>query len=245
MRARLPLALAEFVMFVLKQGWSAFPGALLLAGLIISDRIWQPHWPIARFDALLIYALALQALFLATGMESWREARVIALFHLTGTPGLGEFVAFCVELTQRLQNPQDYNINPNLFSASKAADISKLFGSALMGGKMETVFDTAAEAAGFQIALWEVVYETGSSYDMASGSFKAWGFDNNAALSAAVNDKAKDYLDGMANAPMPVLLFLENDDYQDLVTVVPLPAAGFLLAFGVAGLGLAGRRKKA
>ncbi|WP_120504222.1 DUF817 domain-containing protein [Sulfitobacter mediterraneus] len=85
MRARLPLALAEFVMFVLKQGWAAFPGALLLAGLIISDRIWQPHWPIARFDALLIYALALQALFLATGMESWREARVIALFHLTGT----------------------------------------------------------------------------------------------------------------------------------------------------------------
>lgn len=167
------------------------------------------------------------------------------MFHLTGTPGLGEFVAFCVELTQRLQNPQDYNINPNLFSASKAADISKLFGSALMGGKMETVFDTAAEAAGFQIALWEVVYETGSSYDMASGSFKAWGFDNNAALSAAVNDKAKDYLDGMANAPMPVLLFLENDDYQDLVTVVPLPAAGFLLAFGLAGLGLAGRRKKA
>ncbi|WP_051584134.1 DUF817 domain-containing protein [Sulfitobacter mediterraneus] len=85
MRARLPLALAEFVMFVLKQGWAAFPGALLLAGLIISDRIWQPNWPIARFDALLIYALALQALFLATGMESWREARVIALFHLTGT----------------------------------------------------------------------------------------------------------------------------------------------------------------
>lgn len=85
MRARLPLALAEFVMFVLKQGWAAFPGALLLAGLIISDRIWQPDWPIARFDALLIYALALQVLFLATGMESWREARVIALFHLTGT----------------------------------------------------------------------------------------------------------------------------------------------------------------
>ena len=85
MRARLPLALAEFVMFVLKQGWAAFPGALLLAGLIISDRVWQADWPIARFDALLIYALGLQVLFITTGMESWREARVIALFHLTGT----------------------------------------------------------------------------------------------------------------------------------------------------------------
>lgn len=167
------------------------------------------------------------------------------LFHLTGTPGLGEFVAFCVELTQQLNNPQDYNVNPGLFSAAKVADISKLFGSALMGGTMENVFDTAAEAAGFQIALWEVVYETGSSYDMAAGSFKASGFGSNTALNDAVNDKAAEYLGGMANASMPQLLFLENDEYQDIVTVVPLPAAGFLLAFGIAGLGLAGRRKKA
>ena len=62
------------------------------------------------------------------------------MFHLKGTGGLGEFVAFCVELTQRLQNPQDYDVNPALFSASKTADISKLFGSALNGGgTMETV----------------------------------------------------------------------------------------------------------
>lgn len=85
MRARLPHVLSELVMFTLKQGWAALFGALLLMGLIVSDRIWQPGWPLARYDALLIYALALQALFLLTGMESWREAKVIALFHLTGT----------------------------------------------------------------------------------------------------------------------------------------------------------------
>lgn len=85
MRARLPAPIAEFVMFGLKQGWAAIFGGMLLIGLIVSSRIWQPGWPIARYDALLIYALALQGLFLATGMESWREARVILLFHLTGT----------------------------------------------------------------------------------------------------------------------------------------------------------------
>lgn len=85
MRARLPGPVAEFVMFGLKQGWAALFGGLLLIALILTSRIWQPDWPIARYDALLIYALALQALFLATGMESWREARVILLFHLTGT----------------------------------------------------------------------------------------------------------------------------------------------------------------
>ncbi|UWQ26141.1 DUF817 domain-containing protein [Leisingera aquaemixtae] len=85
MRARLPLAAAEFIMFTLKQGWAAIFGILLLAGLIFTGWIWQPEWPLARYDALLIYALALQGLLLAVGMESWREVRVILLFHLTGT----------------------------------------------------------------------------------------------------------------------------------------------------------------
>lgn len=84
-RARLPHALGELVMFTLKQGWAALFGGLLLVGLILSDRLWQDSWPLARYDALLAYALGLQALFLITGMESWREARVIFLFHLTGT----------------------------------------------------------------------------------------------------------------------------------------------------------------
>lgn len=85
MRIRLPHALAELVMFGLKQGWASLFGAMLLIGLILSDRLWQADWPLARYDALLLYALALQALFLATGLESWREARVILLFHVTGT----------------------------------------------------------------------------------------------------------------------------------------------------------------
>lgn len=85
MRARLPLAASEFVMFTLKQGWAAVFGTLLLAGLIVTGWVWQPGWTLARYDALLIYALALQALLLASGMESWREVRVILLFHLTGT----------------------------------------------------------------------------------------------------------------------------------------------------------------
>ncbi|WP_235899847.1 DUF817 domain-containing protein [Tritonibacter aquimaris] len=85
MRAQLPFYVAEFVMFVLKQGWAAIFGILLLAGLIVTDLIWQDSWAIARYDALLIYALLLQVFLLLTGMESWREVRVIFLFHLTGT----------------------------------------------------------------------------------------------------------------------------------------------------------------
>lgn len=85
MRAHLPLVAAEFIMFTLKQGWAAIFGILLLGGMIVTGWIWQADWVMARYDALLIYALALQALLLASGMESWREVRVILLFHLTGT----------------------------------------------------------------------------------------------------------------------------------------------------------------
>ncbi|MGR3503623.1 DUF817 domain-containing protein [Pseudaestuariivita sp.] len=84
-RARLPHALAELVLFVLKQGWAALFGGLLLIGLLVSDALWQDGWRIARYDALLIYAIALQALFLLLRLETLAEAKVILLFHLTGT----------------------------------------------------------------------------------------------------------------------------------------------------------------
>lgn len=85
MRARLPYGVAEFVMFVLKQGWAALFGGLMLIGIMLTKAIWQADWPLTRYDALVIYAVALQAGFLWLKLESWAEARVILLFHLTGT----------------------------------------------------------------------------------------------------------------------------------------------------------------
>lgn len=84
-RARLPFALAEFVMFVLKQGWACLFGGLLLAVIIATRLVWQPDWPLQRYDFLFLFAIATQALFLWAKLETWEEARVILLFHLTGT----------------------------------------------------------------------------------------------------------------------------------------------------------------
>ncbi|MCR8723037.1 DUF817 domain-containing protein [Frigidibacter sp. SLM-1] len=72
-------------MFVLKQGWAALFGILLLVGLLASKALWQPGWPVARYDALVLYAIGLQVLFLWARLETLAEARVILLFHLTGT----------------------------------------------------------------------------------------------------------------------------------------------------------------
>ena len=84
-RARLPYALAELVMFVLKQGWACLFGGLLLVAIIGTKLVWQPDWPLHRYDALFVFAIATQAAFLWFRLETWEEARVILLFHLTGT----------------------------------------------------------------------------------------------------------------------------------------------------------------
>ena len=84
-RILLPLWAVEAVLFVLKMGWAALFGGLLLLAIIGSKLIWQADWPIARYDALVVFAVATQALFLWKGLETWEEARVILLFHITGT----------------------------------------------------------------------------------------------------------------------------------------------------------------
>ena len=84
-RAALPPSIAEMVMFVLKQGWACLFGALLLLALLLTDWVWRDGWALRRYDALFLIALGLQAAFLACRLETWEEARVILLFHLTGT----------------------------------------------------------------------------------------------------------------------------------------------------------------
>jgi len=84
-RRRLPPWLVELVMFTLKQGWAALFGGLILLALLVTRAVWQPGWPLARYDFLVLFALATQALFLWARLETWEEAKVIALFHLTGT----------------------------------------------------------------------------------------------------------------------------------------------------------------
>nr|WP_321508076.1 DUF817 domain-containing protein [uncultured Celeribacter sp.] len=85
LRTRLPHSLTELIMFTVKMGWASLFGGLLLIAMLVTNGIWNDAWPIARYDALLAYALALQILFLLFRLETLDEAKVILLFHLTGT----------------------------------------------------------------------------------------------------------------------------------------------------------------
>ncbi|MEO1329991.1 MAG: DUF817 family protein [Pseudomonadota bacterium] len=81
-----PARLAALALgFAARQASAALFGILLLALIVLSRAAWPEAPAIARYDALFAAALALQALLIATRLETWDEARVILIFHLTGT----------------------------------------------------------------------------------------------------------------------------------------------------------------
>ena len=84
-RGHLPPYVRGVVVFILKQGWAALFGGVFLAALIITRLIWQDDWLLSRNDALVMIAVCVQALMLAFHLETWDEAKVIFLFHVTGT----------------------------------------------------------------------------------------------------------------------------------------------------------------
>lgn len=84
-RAHLPTGLADLLMFILKQGWACLFGFLMLGGLLVTDRFWPDDAPLHRYDLLFLYALSIQIGFLIFKLETLQEAKVILLFHLTGT----------------------------------------------------------------------------------------------------------------------------------------------------------------
>lgn len=79
--AALPPGLAEFLLFGLKQAWACLFGGLI----IVTKLVWQPDWPLHRYDALFLMALAIQVTFLKLKMETFEEAKVILIYHLVGT----------------------------------------------------------------------------------------------------------------------------------------------------------------
>ena len=75
----------EFLLFGLKQAWACLFGGAMVFLLVATHLFWPAHAPIARYDFLVIAALAIQVAMLALKLEHWDEAAVILVFHLVGT----------------------------------------------------------------------------------------------------------------------------------------------------------------
>jgi uncharacterized membrane protein YoaT (DUF817 family) len=85
LKPRLPVFAYEFIAFGLKMAWAALFAGLMLALLIATKLVWQPGWPLPRYDFLLGAAVLMQIAMLAFRLETPREALVVLIYHVVGT----------------------------------------------------------------------------------------------------------------------------------------------------------------
>ncbi|MGL4397204.1 MAG: DUF817 family protein, partial [Hyphomicrobium sp.] len=78
-------AVYEFVRFGIKQAWACLFGALMLGLLIATHYLYPRDAILARYDALVLAAVAIQIVMIWTRLETWEEAKVILVFHIVGT----------------------------------------------------------------------------------------------------------------------------------------------------------------
>ena len=77
--------LYEFLRFGVKQAWACLFGGVMIA-LLVATHLWYPRdAALPRYDFLVFASLALQAILLATRLETIGEAKVIFMFHIVGT----------------------------------------------------------------------------------------------------------------------------------------------------------------
>ena len=153
--------------------------------------------------------------------------------------GGATFETYCVDLYQTIAFNTPYSDYVNVggghvFANSHAyADLGRLYGVA------GSILDAVHEAA-FQMAVWEIAYETSGAYGLGSGvaSFSA---------SAGATLLASGWLASIANAPAgPGIGVFESRTHQDVIYApVPEPETYLMMALGLAGLGAVSRRRKA
>lgn len=153
------------------------------------------------------------------------------------------FIAYCIEPNQqngRAGFARDYYVDS--FSGVQAQRLQALFSTEY--AQLNTYTDKAA----FQVAVWEIMRETGGSLDASTGSFFVLGND---AASTQVTALANTFIATAASYNGPALYSLtrlNNGSLQDLITAVPLnpvpePETYAMLLAGLGVVGLIARRR--
>lgn len=160
------------------------------------------------------------------------------------------FDAFCVDLAQNVYTGQhlydavDPGLVPNHtvqgMGAERAARLAELWGRVIGDNAVASVLNNNTKRAAFQLAVWEIVYESDvdySSYDVTSGNGV---FYSSLVAGNATANQANAWLNVIdGSGPSVVLAGMRHTGspatHQDfIVRVVPAPAAALL---GVLGLG--------
>lgn len=169
-------------------------------------------------------------------------------FNMTNADTGESFLAYCIDLLTSISFGNSYSYD--FFDPDTRLPGSDIVSNlqALYSGNYAGV-DTRNESVAFQMAIWEIAYETDASagLNVGTGSF---GVSSN---STETNTLANQYLGNLDFSSEKYLLTFWDGEAgrrhgQDLVSAqpIPLPASAFLLLGGLGGLAaMRNRRKKA
>jgi hypothetical protein len=151
---------------------------------------------------------------------------------LNGGPS---FVSYCVDLYQHVSFGTLYPEytapgTSHTFSNSRAyADLGRLYATVGAG------VDTSVEEAAFQIAVWEIAYETDpGAYALGAGVAQ---FSGGSASPAALS-LASSWLGALGDGPGREIAVIESSLHQDVIFApVPEPSSVALLLAGLVATG--------
>jgi hypothetical protein len=157
----------------------------------------------------------------------------------TWTPDLTT-LSYCVDLHQSVGNGNRYEVD--LQSATAKGENYR--NAAWLMHQFSSTANTAAQKAGLQLAIWEVVYDS-TSIDLDSGRFSVQSTGSNSYANA------QSYLNELALVP-DISLVTGLDRYvvaysptkQDMMIATPIPTAVWLFGSGLIGLLGFGRRSR-
>jgi hypothetical protein len=159
-------------------------------------------------------------------------------FNMLNTSNNSNLIAWCVDVFHTL------NPNPFVYTVGNASTLNHFNDLQKLVNQRFSSVATKQQAAAFQLAVWEIVTETGAGgYSLANGTFQATGFGTalalatswlnalNTAPNSPISYKIDYFYDGIVN---------DNNFTQNLISMspVPLPGAAVLMlsALGLGGI---------